>query len=645
MRKPTLAWTGPLARRSWLLGLLGLPLLPARTSEPLYMPRSIQRAYARGTHTLDGRPGPAYWENHGRYRITLTATPPDRTIRGSEQITYLNNSPDTLPGLVIQLFQNNHKPGAPRMGGAPPEALTSGLHVDGFSVNGVPHPWQESSRYFTWQPVRLPAPLLPGDSVRLTFDWHYEIVARPGREGMIDPTTYYLAYFYPRVAVYDDTNGWNTMDFTGEQEFYSDFNDFDVTVRVPGRFLVWGTGTLQNPADVLQPEPLRRFQASLTSDSTIHVAAGADVKAGRVTTPDSMHAWHFTADYVPDVAFGVSDHYGWDAASVLVDDAAGRRAGVQAAYSDTAPDFHQMVRFGRHALDFLSHEWPGVPYPYAKTTIFQGGAGMEYPMMVNDESYEDSTFSRFVAEHEIAHTYFPFYMGVDETRYGFMDEGWATTLEYLMLQADVGPDRATDFFKRFRVTGWIHDPSPLEDLPIITPEDVLKGVAYGSNAYGKPALGYLAMKDLLGDALFKQCLQAYIDRWHGKHPIPWDFFYTFDDVSGKDLNWFWRAWYFEPSYIDLAVMGVTPAEGGYTLTLANVGGMPAPVDLRLTYGDGTVETVHETPAIWESDLDTTAVPLRTDRTLTAVALEHGIWMDADTTNDRWTGGSQVGGGS
>ena len=161
------------------------------------------------------------------------------------------------------------------------------------------------------------------------------------------------------------------------------------------------------------------------------------MRAKRVTAAGPVNAWHFSARHIPDVAFNLSDHYVWDAGSVLVDDATRRRASVQAAYNDTAADYHHMVQFGRHALDWLSHNWPGVPYPYEKTTVVQGPAGMEYPMMANDEAYADTNFARFVAEHEIAHTYFPVYMGINETRYAFMDEGWATALEHLIAHADI----------------------------------------------------------------------------------------------------------------------------------------------------------------------------------------------------------------
>ena len=605
--------------------LLGIP--SAAAAQGLYQPRPVKRAYVKRTRSPDGKPGANYWQNRARYTITLTAAPPDRKITGTEQIVYVNNSPDTLRRVVIRLIVNIHKPGAPRAGGAADAYLTSGLHVDAFTVNGQSRPWQDA--VFTVAPVVLPAPLMPHDSVRLGFDWHYDMSRQAGREGAIDSTTFFLAYAYPRVSVYDDYNGWDTAAFNDQLEFYSDFNDYDVTVRVPANFVVWGTGTLVNAAEVLQPAVLQRFQASQTSSQTVNVATAADVRAHAVTALQPVNAWHFTAANVPDATFALSDHYIWDAGSVLVDDAAGRRASVQAAYNDTAADYRHMVRYASHALDWLSHRWPGVPYPYEKTTVVQGPAGMEYPMMANDESYPDTTFSRLVAEHEIAHTYFPFYMGINETRYGFMDEGWATTLEYLIGRDDVGPERAGEMFRQFRVQGWLFDQSPQQDAPIITPNIT------GNNAYVKPALGYLALKDLLGDSLFRKGLHAYMDRWHGRHPIPWDFFNTFNDVTGRNLDWFWQSWYFSNNYIDFALASVTRAGAGYRVVIDNPGGMPAPLDLTLRYTDGSADTLHQTPAIWRANPRRATIMVPTRKRAQGAQLTGGIWVDADSTNDRW----------
>jgi Peptidase family M1 domain len=610
------------------------PLPHAAPISP-YMPRAVRSAYLKGTRSPDGRPGANYWQNRGRYNIAITALPPDRTVLGSEEITYFNNSPDTIRNPVIRLLLNIHKPGAPRSGGAPAAYLNPGVQIDSLAINGLMTRWPGNETTFTFQRLALATPLLPHDSLHLSFKWHYELSQRSSREGMLDSTTYFLAYFYPRVAVYDDYNGWDTMTFTDVQEFYSDFNDYDVSITVPPNYVVWGTGTLLNPSEVLQPAALERFNRSFTSDQTINVATRADMAAKAVTS-QSRNTWRFHALDIPDMTFNLSDHYVWDAASVVVDDATRRRASVQASYNDAAADYHYMVQFGRHALDWLSHNWPGVPYPYEKTTVVQGHAGMEYPMMVNDESYPDTVFSRFVVEHEIAHTYFPFYMGINESRYAMMDEGWATTFEYLIGVADLGRERGNAAFSRFRVLDWATSTTPLVDLPIITPADALSPNAYGDNAYGKAALGYLGLKDLLGDATFGKALHAFMDRWHGKHPIPWDFFNTVNDVSGRNLNWFWNGWFFSNSYIDLAISSVIHTGDGYSVSIDNIGGMPAPVDLQAHYADGSDDVVHETPAIWEANPKRVTVLISTKKSLETLVLNGGIWLDADSTNNRWS---------
>jgi hypothetical protein len=603
-------------------------------SQTLFMPRDIQKAFKKGTRSADGKPPATYWQNYGRYNISITALPPDRTIKGTETISYINNSPDTLRSVNIKLFLNIHKPGAPRNGGANPDYLTPGVQVDKFSVNGQKAQWPPNQ--FTNQQVRLPKALMPHDSVQLSFDWHYEISLESGREGMIDSTTYFLAYFYPRVAVYDDYNGWDRINFMDSHEFYSDFNDYTVTINVPKNYIVWGTGTLQKPASVLQPAVLNRFTESLTSDKVINIATKQDIAAKNITAQNDINAWQFTARNVPDMAFGLSDHYVWDGTSVVVDDATGRRASAQAAYNDTASDYHHVAGYARHSLNWFSHNWPGIPYPYEKSTVFQGYADMEYPMMANNSSFPDTVFARFVAEHEIAHTYMPFYMGINETRYGFMDEGWATTLELLVGYDDLGKEKAESFFRRFRVQGWTTNNASDLQIPVITPADAMTGFGFGTNEYGKAALGYLSMKDMLGDELFKKCLHAYMNRWNGKHPLPWDFFNTFNNVTGKNLDWFWNNWFFSTSYNDLGVTEVKKSSGGYTVTVKNTGGFFSPADVVVKYTDGTTETKHISPAVWEKNAKQTQVSIASKKKIESVKLDGGIFMDADVSNNQWT---------
>jgi hypothetical protein len=610
-------------------------LVSTANAQNLYMPRDIQQAFKKGTRSPDGKPGKNYWQNFGRYNITIQAAPPSRTIRGTEQISYINNSPDTLKTLVFKLIVNIHKPGAPRLRGASADYLTSGVHIDSFIVNGRSHPWNNNPNYYTTVPVRLQKALPAHDSIQLQVKWHYDVSVESGREGMIDSTTYYLAYFYPRLAVYDDYQGWDITNFNDALEFYNDFNDYTVNVQVPKNYIVWGTGTLLNPSAVLQPSFASKYQQSLTSDKTVNIVTATDLAAKNITTQNSFNTWQFKASYVPDVAFGLSDHYVWDGASVMVDDAAKRRASVQAAYNDTARDFHYMVGFGQQSLDWLSHVWPGIPYPYEKTTVFQGYAGMEYPMMANDETYEDTTFSRFVAMHELAHTYMPFYMGINETRYGFMDEGWATTFELLFNRDKMDRDKADAFYKNFRVANWIHDVAADEDQPIITPGPSLSGGGLGNNEYGKPSLGYLAVKDMLGDELFRKALHAYMDRWHGKHPLPWDFFNSINDASGKNLNWFWNNWYISSYYIDLAIKNVSNSGSTYTITVQNIGGMAAPFDVVINYTDGTVERQHQTSMTWQNNQQQASVKLTASKAVQSIKLDGGIFMDANEANNEW----------
>ena len=597
----------------------------------LYMPRDITAAYDKATRSMDGRPGKNYWQNHAVYNINITTMPPDRTVKGTETITYYNESPDTLRGVNFKVLLNIHKPGAPREGAAAADYLTDGVHIDAATENG--EKMNIPVDFYTNLSIRVPESVLPHQSVQFTFNWHYTLSLQSGREGMIDSTTYFLAYFYPRVAVRDDYNGWDRMNFTDGHEFYSDFNDYTVTLNVPKNYIVTGTGTLQSPENVLQPPFLQKYRSVMNTDQTVNIVTAADLRAKNITVQNEVNSWQFKATNVPDMAFGISDHFVWDGASTVVDDATGRRAGAYAMYNDTAADYHHVAQYARHSLEWLSHNWPGVPYPYEKTTVFQGYAGMEYPMMANDETYADTTFSRFVAEHEIAHTYMPFYMGINETRYGSMDEGWATTFEHLIGTADMGKAAAVNAYKEFRVEGWINDRSSDEEIPIITPGDAFTGRGMGNNEYGKSSLGYLAMKDLLGDASFKKCLLAYMDRWHGRHPIPWDFFYTFNDVSGKNLDWFWNAWFFSNTYIDLNLRSAVKSRNGYTITMENIGGMPAPVDLNIVYTDGSTQTIHETPAIWEKNIKTAVFNIAAQKTIRSINTDGGIFMDADMKNN------------
>ncbi|WP_158798398.1 M1 family metallopeptidase [Pedobacter sp. L105] len=612
-----------------ILTLISFVSLTASAQE-LYMPRNIKKAYENGTRSLDGKPGKNYWQNKGKYDMTLTVTPADKMVNGTETIAYTNNSPDTLKQLAIRFVNNLHKPEAPRAGYVSPDFLSSGLNIHAFTVNGESYT-VDSKNWGTVAGVKLKSAINPGQTASLTIEWSYPLSKESGREGQLDSTTFFVAYSFPRISVYDDYDGWDRIPHMDRAEFYNDFNDYQLNVKAPKNYVVWATGDLKNPDEVLQPKFAEKLKRSLTSDEVISMANADEMAKGEVTKQNAWNTWKFTADHITDVTFALSNHYIWDAGSVIVDNKTKRRASVQSAYDSKAVDFSHGVAWSKLALGWFSNNWPGVAYPFSKMTVVQGFADMEYPMMVNDGTTNDMEFSQFVMNHEIAHTYFPFYMGINETRYAYMDEGWATTLEYLIATDQLGKAKADENYKNFRVKRYINDPATEEDLPVITPT-ILAG---GNNAYVKPSLSYIGLKDMLGDEIFKKALHVYMERWNGKHPIPWDFFNSISNASGQDLNWYWNNWFFSYNYIDLKIDKVSIKGSNYSVALKNVGGFAIPFDLKVTYADGTIQAIHQTPLIWKANQKNITVQFNALKAVAAIQIDGGIYMDATPADNNW----------
>jgi hypothetical protein len=603
-------------------------------AQDLYMPRNITNAYKKGTRSLDGKPGKNYWQNSGKYNIDFTVTPETKIVSGTEKIVYTNHSPDTLKTVTIRFVNNLHKPDASRMSVVGSDFITSGLQITSFGVDGQIYN-VDSKNWTTAADVKLKTPLLPGTSATFAIDWNYPLSKQSGREGQLDSTTFFVAYAYPRISVYDDYYGWDKVPHTDRNEFYNDFNDYKFSVKVPKNYLVWATGDLLNPDEVLKPEYSKKLKKSYKVDDVIHIATADELKANKVTMQNAWNSWKFSVDNISDVTFAVSNHYLWDAGSVIVDKSTKRRASVQSAYDQKATDFPHAVEWAKLALAWFSNHTPGVPYPFSKTTAVQGFADMEYPMMVNDSSTPDNEFSQFVMNHELAHTYFPFYMGINETRYAYMDEGWATTLEYLIAIDQLGKAKADSNYKQFRVKRWILDPSTEEDQPVISLSTQLSGAGYGNNAYVKPSLAYLGLKDMLGDVLFAKSLHTYMDRWNGKHPIPWDFFYSINNATGQNLNWYWNNWFFSNNYIDLAIEKVAIKGSDYTVLIKNIGGFAIPFDAIVTYESGKTQVFHQTPAVWKSNQKEISIEVKASETVKSMVIDGGIFMDAEPLNNSW----------
>ncbi|WP_286970001.1 M1 family metallopeptidase [Flavobacterium sp. UBA4854] len=599
-------------------------------AQELYMPRNIKKAYENGTRSKDGKPGAHYWQNRGKYNMEISVDPKTRLVSGTESIIYENNSKDTLRNLVIRFVNNLHKPSSPRGGEVSNDFLSDGLTITSLKIENEVYK-EDAKNWGTVGNVKLQKPILPNSKTIINIQWNYPLSKESGREGQIDETTFFVAYSYPRVSVFDDYNGWDRLAHTDRQEFYNDFNDYVFSVKAPKNYVVYATGDLLNPDEVLQPEFASRLKKSYTTDEILHIANEQEMKSGVVTKQYDWNIWKFEAKNISDVCFGLSDHYLWDASSVVVDKKTNRRASIQAAYNVKGTDFVHSVKNNQYALDWFSNNWPGIPYPFSKMTAFQGFADMEYPMMCNDSQMDDPVFAQLVQDHEVAHTYFPFYMGINETRYAFMDEGWATTFEYLIGIAEHGKEAADKFYQDFRVRNYIKDRSAEQDQPIITMSTQVSGAGYGNNSYGKASLSYLALKDMLGDEMFKKALHFYMDTWNGKHPIPWDYFNSFNTATGKNLNWFFNNWFFTNNYLDIAVKGLSADKK--TITVENIGGFAIPFDVVITYADKSKAIVHQTPAIWEKNEKIAKIILKSTKKIEKIELDGGIFMDATPENN------------
>lgn len=618
------------------------------TAEPgLRMPRYVAPAYKTlGTRNADGTPGPNYWQNHSVHDIAIKVAPPGRTITGTETVTYTNNSPNPLPMVVVRLYQNSRLPEAIREENHTADFLTDGIQIEEFSVNGQVMPWATFDAILPFETVKLvplAQPLLPGESVTFTFKWHYDLGLEYNREGVFDPTTFFIGYFFPRISTYSDTDtgllpGWDLEEYTyrSGRELNNDFADFNYSVTIPKNFLVWATGELQNPDEVLQPEAAQRLLESRTSDEIITIASPGDLQQGLITAQTDTVTWRWKAENISDIAAGVSDHYVWDAGSVVVDPATDRRVSVHAAYAEEFTDFKQMAQDIKEIVASVSSEWPGVPWPFSHAIVFVGGGDEEFPMLANDGSDPgEGRTVRFIAAHELLHGYFPFYMGIDERRYPFMDEGWTTAFEYLFNLEDIGQEAADTLFINMRSSNLV-SPHPGEEIPIIAPADATRGMVTGNDGYEKPALAYLAIKEYMGDDAFKVSLHAFIDRWHGKRPLPWDMFNTFNDTSDLELNWFFRNWFFESNYLDIALGDVQAVDDGYEIVVENVGGAAIPFDVKVVYADDSEESFRQGPGVWQDSPAAITVTIPTGKELKSVTLDGGIFVDGNVADNRWS---------
>jgi hypothetical protein len=603
--------------------------LMATAQVKLTLPRNLPAAYEKGTRTYSGQPDNKYWQNTGNYTIDINFNPDTRLLTGKVDIEYTNNSPNTLQHILFKLYPNIYKKGSIRMMPVRPSDITDGVHISSFQYNGTTVDSNKLSIDGTNMTVPV-SPLAPGGTMRFSIQYSYTLNKTSHiRTGEIEPGADFIAYFFPRIAVYDDIDGWNREPYTGPQEFYNDFGNFKAAITVPVNYVVWATGDLANCSEVLSDTYCQRLQQAEQQDGIINIIDSTDLKQKNITRQNASNTWKFSATNVTDFAFAVSDHYMWKSTSVVADAATKRRTRVDAVFNPAHKDYYEVVDFGRKTVWAMSHVFPRWPFPYSHISIFDGLDQMEYPMMVNDNPLESRAETIELVDHEVFHTMFPFYMGTNETKYGWMDEGWATIGEWII--SSIIDSSITD---DYGVGGYERAAGTENDAPINTLSTQMSGTSYFVNSYPKPALGYLYVKDMLGDSLFTAALHNYIKQWQGKHPIPFDFFNCMNTGSGKNLNWFWKKWFLDAGVADLSIKKVNKAAGGYNITIECSGNKPVPVDLTINYADGSKEQVHRSIAVWEK-ANTVTLTLSAKKSVKSIALGSTYVPDVNRKDNVW----------
>lgn len=563
-----------------------------------FMPQEIREAYEKGTRSYDGKPGPNYWQNFADYKIAVEVMPEERKISGSERIVFSNNSPDALNQLVIRLYQDAFREGNPRDNRVRPSDINEGVEISRMAINGeevdLSNP-RAARRSGTNMLVGLPEPLSSRETLTLDIDWALNIPETTIRMGAYDSTAFYLAYWYPQVGVYDDVFGWDDLAYDFSTEFYNNLGSFDVKITAPTNFTVLATGVLQNPGEILQEDHLSLYRKAQGSAETVSIITPEDLEAG---ISHKSGTWHYVADSVPDFSFCLSDHYCWDAAMQPVED---RNVFIHTYYTaDIREDALPVTAFQQKSMKHFSEDMPGIPYPYPEFCTFiygNTGGGMETPMMATNGGP-----GLGVTVHEMFHTYFPMYVRVNEKRFAWMDEGWAD-FNTSFVTNRFFEDNDAPIIGEFglQISGTL---GTYSDLPLITSTQFMDDSNYGYASYPLPAFIYAMLYEHLGDPLFKQCFREYIRRWAYKSPTPYDFFYTFEHVSGQDLSWLWKPWFFEFGNVDIAIDSYKNGK----LTLTQKGRRPVPIMVEITYQDGTKVTEVYSPSLLNGKTHTFKLP-------------------------------------
>jgi len=595
-------------------------------------------------HAANGEPGPKYWQNRVDYTLKANIDTVTKVLSDNEVISYTNNSPDALQYLWLQLDQNTYKKDA-RSNYYTPFAPTPQQHTTGYQFETVEitqNGKTQKADYIisdTRMQIRLQTALIPnGGKISIAIKYHYTMPADfGGRNDFFDTKNgkiYEVAQWFPRMCVYDDSHGWDTLPFLGSGEFYCEYGDIDYTVTAPADMLLAGSGELLNPTEVLTTKEISRLAQARNSDKTVMIRTLSDV-----TTPSTRQGtltWHFKMYNTRDVAFGASKAYIWDAARINLPE--GKKSIAMSVYpvesvGDSA--WTSATEFLKGSIEHFSSKWFVYPYPVAINEAGIAG-GMEYPGITFDD-YRSSGKDLFaLIAHEIGHNWFPMIVGSDERRYGWMDEGMNTFIDIYASDAfnkgEYAPKRDGEYapkggYPADEIVPTLADPNA---ITIMTPADAVAEKYRHPITYFKAALGLeLLREQIIGPERFDYAFRNYIHKWAYKHPQPDDFFRSMDNGAGEDLSWFWKGWFYNNYQLDLALIDAryvdkNPSKG-IQVTVANKEQMAMPFTIEVKLKDGSKYRMKLPVETWLQDKAITfTIPTTSEAESVTIDPDHAI---------------------
>lgn len=543
----------------------------------------IRRAFAAGTRDSTGSPGRNYWQLWTDYKISARLDVPTSMVTGSETVIIHNTSDSALQSVVLRLDQNLFRPTNPRAD-AVTEA-TDGMKLTKLVVNGaaidltstVAPPIPGSTRRGTpistiikgtSARIPLPAPIAAKGTATMEAEWSFRVPlypegARGDRMGRWGDSLFQVAQWYPRVAVYDDLRGWDTEPYLNGSEFYNNFGSFDVTLDVPGGWLVGATGRLENPDSVLT-SPATSQMWRLKIDSAVNVVSGKG--PGTATREGDRLRWHFLADTVSDFAWATSNQFVWDAAYAIIPNRVPIR--VDVFYLPGHADrYATAAKLATHAIEFYSKLW--MPYPFGRLTIVDGPEnGMEYPQFIMS--------SAGASDHEVGHQWWPMAVGVNETWYPFMDEGFNNFMNSLSrADRDNRPPTLDGLGQSYGARSGDEYEAPLMW------NANYGGPLYSFQGYTKAGMMLSMLGGIVGDSAMLDAMSGYAKTWRFKHPSPWDYAFYMSNALHQDLGWFWYYWLFTTESVDGSIQAVASSDGKTTVTIRQDGQMPSPIVLKV----------------------------------------------------------------